>query len=76
MEAWVGCVAGALEEGEFKALLGEAGFADADIEPTRIYEFEDAKAIIGQSEDDREVLARQLDGCIMGAFVRATKPAA
>jgi SAM-dependent methyltransferase len=76
MELWVGCVAGALEEGEFKALLGEAGFADADIEPTRIYEFEDAKAIIGQSEDDREVLARQLDGCIMGAFVRATKPAA
>ncbi|HEU4799372.1 MAG TPA: arsenite methyltransferase [Gemmatimonadales bacterium] len=74
MELWIGCVAGALEEGEFKALLGEAGFVDADIEPTRIYEFEDAKAIIAESEEDREVLARQLDGCIMGAFVRATKP--
>ena len=74
MELWVGCVAGALEENEFKALLDSAGFVDADIEPTRIYEFEDAKAIIGESEEDREVLARQLDGCIMGAFVRATKP--
>ena len=74
MELWVGCVAGALEENEFKALLGAAGFVDADIEPTRIYEFEDAKAILGESEEDREVLARQLDGCIMGAFVRATRP--
>ncbi|MEP7325232.1 MAG: arsenite methyltransferase, partial [Gemmatimonadota bacterium] len=42
MELWVGCVAGALEEGEFKSLLTDAGFQEASIEPTRIYQFEDA----------------------------------
>ena len=76
MELWVGCVAGALEENEFKALLTEAGFEGADVEPTRIYEFEDAKAFLSGTGEDAEVLARELDGCIMGAFVRATKPAA
>ena len=76
MELWVGCVAGALEENEFKALLAEAGFDGADVEPTRIYEFEDARAFLSGTGEDSEVLARQLDGCIMGAFVRATKPAA
>ena len=75
MELWVGCVAGALEENEFKALLTEAGFEGADVEPTRIYEFEDAKAFLSGTGEDAEVLARELDGCIMGAFVRATKPA-
>ena len=75
MELWVGCVAGALEEHEFLALLAEAGFGAGSIEPTRIYEFEDAKGFLGGSDEEREVLARQLDGCVMGAFVRATKPA-
>ena len=75
MELWVGCVAGALEEREFLALLGAAGFGEASIEPTRIYEFEDAKGFTGGTDEEREVLARQLDGCVMGAFVRATKPA-
>ena len=76
MELWVGCVAGALEENEFKALLTKAGFEGADVEPTRIYEFEDAKAFLSGTAEGAEVLARELDGCIMGAFVRATKPAA
>ncbi|HEV2292059.1 MAG TPA: arsenite methyltransferase [Gemmatimonadales bacterium] len=76
MELWVGCVAGALEEREFLALLAEAGFQDPSIEPTRIYEFEDAKAFLGSAGFDSEVLAREVGGRVMGAFVRATKPAA
>lgn len=75
MELWVGCVAGALEETEFKELLTQAGFVAADIEPTRIYDFADAKAFLGGAGEEFEVLAREVSGRVMGAFVRATKPA-
>ena len=75
MELWVGCVAGALEEQEFLGLLADAGFESASIEPTRIYEFEDARAFLGAAGEDREVLAHDVSGRVMGAFVRATKPA-
>jgi arsenite methyltransferase len=74
MELWVGCVAGALEEQEYRALLADAGFRDIDVEPTRIYEFEDAKAVLTGAGLDTEVLAREVGGRIMGAFIRATKP--
>lgn len=74
MELWVGCVAGALEEAEFKSLLTNAGFIDAEIEPTRIYEFEDARAFLGTAAAELEVLAREVTGRVMGAFVRARKP--
>ena len=76
MELWVGCVAGALEETEFEALLAEVGFEAVGIEPTRIYEFDDARAFLGGSGENMEVLAREVSGCVMGAFVRATKPVA
>jgi SAM-dependent methyltransferase len=76
LELWVGCIAGALEESEFIALLEDAGFVDVSIEPTRIYQFEDARAFLQGSDLDAEVLAREVDGRIMGAFVRARKPAA
>ena len=76
MELWVGCIAGALTEQDFHALLREAGFEAVDIEPTRIYEFEDAKAFLTESGLDTEVLAREVGGRVMGAFIRATKPAA
>jgi hypothetical protein len=75
MELWVGCIAGALEEGEFRRLLLEAGFTDVSIEPTRIYQFDDARAFLEGSGVDAEVLAREIDGRVMGAFVRARKPA-
>jgi SAM-dependent methyltransferase len=75
MELWVGCVAGALSEEEFLAILSEAGFTDASIEPTRIYQFEDARAFLQQAGIETEVLAREVGGRVMGAFVRATKPA-
>jgi arsenite methyltransferase len=76
MELWVGCIAGALTEQDFHALLREAGFEAVDIEPTRVYEFEDAKAFLAESGLDTEVLAREVGGRVMGAFIRAAKPAA
>jgi hypothetical protein len=76
MELWVGCVAGALTEQEFHSMLWERGFEKIDIEPTRIYEFEDAKAFLTGAGLDTEMLAREVGGRVMGAFIRATKPAA
>jgi len=74
MELWVGCVAGALTEREFQTYLTEAGFEQIDIEPTRIYQFEDARAFLSGAGFDSEILAREVGGCVMGAFVRAQKP--
>jgi SAM-dependent methyltransferase len=76
MELWVGCVAGALTEDEFQLLLRDTGFEEIDIEPTRVYEFDDAKAFLAGSGLDSEVLAREVGGRVMGAFIRASKPAA
>ena len=76
MELWVGCVAGALTEQDFHSLLWETGFEQIDIEPTRVYEFEDAKVFLTGAGLDAELLAREVGGQVMGAFIRATKPAA
>ena len=76
MQLWVGCVAGALTESQFLEALSKVGFAEPSIEPTRIYEFEDAKTFLADAGLDGEVLAREVGGRVMGAFVRATKPAA
>jgi arsenite methyltransferase len=74
MELWVGCVAGALTEQEYERLLGQAGFEEIGIEPTRIYQIEDAKAFLEGTGLNTEVLAREVGGCVMGAFLRARKP--
>jgi arsenite methyltransferase len=74
MELWVGCVAGALTEEEYGLGLREAGFAEIGIEPTRIYEFDDAKAFLAGAGLNSEVLAREISGRVMGAFVRGRKP--
>lgn len=76
MELWVGCVAGALEEGEFLRLLETAGFEGASIEPTRVYRYEDARMFLAGAGLDVDALSPELDGRFMSAFVRATKPAA
>jgi SAM-dependent methyltransferase len=76
MELWVGCVAGALEEQEFIRLLENAGFENASIEPTRIYQLEDAQTFLGVAGEELEILASDVTGRVMGAFVRATKPLA
>jgi SAM-dependent methyltransferase len=74
MELWIGCVAGALEEGEFRALLEAAGFEEVDIEPTRIYSVEDARGFLEGSGVDVDALAPVVDGRFASAFVRARKP--
>lgn len=75
MELWVGCVAGALEETEFRTLLAQSGFTDIDIEPTRLYRSEDARVFLQESVVDVSANLDAIDGKFMAAFVRATKPA-
>ena len=72
---WVGCIAGALDENEYRAKLAAAGFRDVDIEPTRIYRAEDAREFIEGQGMDVNVIAAQVDGKFMSGFIRATKPA-
>src|SRR3954469_22633312 len=74
MELWVGCVAGALEEMEYRDLLADAGFRRVEVEPTRVYEAKDAEAFLAGSGLDPETFAKQIDGKFMSAFIRATKP--
>ncbi|MGE0815615.1 MAG: arsenite methyltransferase [Vicinamibacterales bacterium] len=74
MELWIGCVAGALEDVEYQQLLAGAGFEGIDIEPTRVYRAEDARAFLAEAGLDRPGLAESIDGRFMSAFVRASKP--
>jgi arsenite methyltransferase len=71
---WVGCVAGALEENEYRLKLDAAGFDQVDIEPTRIYRVEDARAFLTGQGIDVDAIAPQVDGRFMSAFIRAQKP--
>jgi arsenite methyltransferase len=71
---WVGCIAGALEENEYRNKLLSAGFENVEIEPTRIYKAEDAREFLSGEGVDVDALAGQVDGKFMGAFIRAVKP--
>ena len=73
MLLWVGCVAGALDEQEYRAKLAAAGFTDIDIEPTRIYRAEDAKGFLRDKGIDVASIGPQVDGKFMSAFIRARK---
>jgi arsenite methyltransferase len=72
--AWVGCIAGALEENEYRRKLSSAGFEQIEIEPTRIYRIEDAREFLSSSGIDVNSIAGQVDEKFMSAFVRAVKP--
>jgi arsenite methyltransferase len=72
---WVGCVAGALEDVEYRRKLTAAGFERIEIEPTRIYKAEDARDLLAAEGVDVDAIAPQVDGKFMSAFVRAVKPA-
>src|SRR6266568_2256172 len=72
---WVGCVAGALDEGEYRNRLTAAGFEQISIEPTRIYRVEDAREFLSSAGVDVDAIAPQVDGKFMSAFVKAVKPA-
>jgi len=71
---WVGCVAGALEENEYRTKLASAGFENIEIEPTRVYRVEDAREFLSGQNIDVDAIAPQVDGKILSAFVRAIKP--
>ena len=71
---WVGCVAGALEENEYRSKLASAGFENIEIEPTRVYRVEDAREFLSGQNIDVDAIAPQVDGKFMSAFVRAVKP--
>jgi SAM-dependent methyltransferase len=74
MELWVGCVAGALAEHDYRRKLEAAGFTDIDIETTRVYELEDARAFLSTSGLDVDALAPLVTGRVTSAFLRARKP--
>ena len=74
-ELWAGCVAGALQESQYKSELAEAGFVDVGIEPTRVFRSADVREFLSAAGAEAVALADQVDGKIMSAFVRATKRA-
>jgi arsenite methyltransferase len=70
---WVGCVAGALEENEYRNKLKSAGFEQIEVEPSRIYQIEDAREFLSGQNIDVDAIAPQVDGKFMSAFIRAVK---
>jgi arsenite methyltransferase len=76
VELWVGCVAGAMQESEYRTKLAAAGFEDIQIEPTRVYSVEDVRQFLTTQGIDVDAIAPQVEGKFASAFVRAKKPAA
>jgi arsenite methyltransferase len=72
--AWVGCIAGSLEENDYRNKLATAGFEQIEVQPTRIYRAEDARELLAGQGIDAAAIAPQLDGKFMSAFIRAVKP--
>ena len=76
MMLWVGCIAGALEDEQYRSKLASAGFTGIDIEPSRVYSIEDARAFLTGQGVDVDAMAAAVEGKFMSAFIRAAKPAA
>lgn len=74
VELWIGCLAGALEDSEYRAKLADAGFDKIDLEVTRVYSIEDARGMLAEAGIDADAIAPQVDGKFVSAFVRAEKP--
>jgi SAM-dependent methyltransferase len=72
---WVGCIAGALEESDYRARLLSAGFESVDLEPIRVYNIEDARVFLTEAGIFVDEIAPQVEGKFISAFIRATKPA-
>ena len=72
---WAGCVAGALDETEYRAKLTDAGFEKVEVEPTRIYRAADARELLSAHGLNADAIAPEVDGKFLSAFVRAVKPA-
>jgi len=76
MLLWVGCIAGALDEDDYRGKLTAAGFASIDIEPTRTYNVEDARVFLTEAGIDVDAMAPAVENKFFSTFIRATKPAA
>jgi arsenite methyltransferase len=76
MLLWVGCIAGALEESDYRAKLIDAGFENVDLEPTRVYDIEDARIFLTEAGIAVDDIAPLVEGKFLSAFIRATKPRA
>jgi arsenite methyltransferase len=76
VELWIGCIAGALEESEYRLKLAAAGFEGIEIEPTRVYKVEDARQFLAANGIDAEAIAPQVGDKFASAFIRAKKPIA
>ena len=74
MLLWVGCIAGALEESEYIGKLTSAGFEAVSIEPTRVYNVEDARQSLAEAGVDVDAIAAQVNEKFFSAFIRASKP--
>mgnify|MGYP000844257288 CR=1 FL=1 len=75
VELWIGCIAGAMQDTEYRDKLAAAGFEQIEIEPTRVYDFEDARRFLGAKGIEVDSIAPQVAGKFISAFVRAVKPA-
>ena len=75
MLLWVGCIAGALEESDYRTKLRDTGFESVDLEPTRTYDIEDARVFLTEAGIAVDEIAPQVEGKFLSAFIRATKPA-
>jgi arsenite methyltransferase len=76
MLLWAGCIAGALDENDYQIKLAVAGFEAIGIEPTRVYDVEDAREFLTSQSVDVDAIAAEVGGRFMSAFVRAKKPEA
>jgi ubiquinone/menaquinone biosynthesis C-methylase UbiE len=74
MLLWVGCIAGALEEQDYRAKLMDAGFVEVTIEPTRTYSVEDARHFLTEAGIDVDAMAEEVEGKFASAFLRGVKP--
>jgi arsenite methyltransferase len=75
IELWVGCIAGAMDESDYRAKLAAAGFSNIEIEPTRVYDIEDARQFLTAKNVDVDAIAPQVEGKFASAFIRASKSA-
>jgi arsenite methyltransferase len=73
VELWIGCLAGALEESEYRSKLSKAGFSNVSLEVTRVYKVDDARGMLAQAGIDADAIAPHVDGKFVSGFVRATK---
>jgi arsenite methyltransferase len=76
VELWIGCIAGALQDEDYASKLAHAGFEGIGIEPTRVYDVEDARQFLSGQGIDVDAIAPQVAGKFMSAFIRAQKPSA